>query len=168
MNSAKLAVSLGAVTLALTGITASAATNVVSDPVGFYKIAIPTGPNMISAPLPNISAFKGTVASVSGNNINFSGTPGFTSSAFGPVTVGGMPRGQFLLIVCKDADEIDGSPANVAGDWWVISNNSTTNVTVEPSGDVVGNFVEEGDTVEIRKLTSLKDIFWDRVRLHLG
>lgn len=163
MNSAKLAVSLGAVTLALTGITASAATNVVSDPVGFYKIAINPGANSISVPLPNISAFKGTVASVSGDIITFSGTPGFTANQFAPAVLGASmtPRAQYLVIICKDADKAEGAPDNTAGDWWLVQANSISSVTVANGGDTISAFVAPNDVVEIRKLTSLADMFGD-------
>jgi hypothetical protein len=157
MNSAKLAVSLGAVTLALSGLTASAATNVVSDPVGFYKIAINPGVNPISAPLQKISVFKGTVAGVIGNTINFTGTPSFTPDAFDPITVNASARAQYVAIVCNDADKASGAPDNITGDWFTVSDNAAGSVTVVNDGSL--SLLAAGDQVEIRKLSNLADLF---------
>ncbi len=159
MNSTKLAVSLGAVALAVSGLTATAATNVVSDPVGFYKIAINPGANAISAPLQEISTFKGTVASVSGDIITFSGTPGFGVNAFNPVTVNGSPRAQYVAILCNDADKAANDPNNATGDWWTIAANAAGSVTVVNGGDTISSFVAAGDQIEIRKLNSFAKLF---------
>jgi len=136
-----------------------AQTNVVSDPVGFYKIPIVAGANTFSVPLPKVHSYRGLIASVSGSNITFSGTPNLTAGAFAQATAGAEQRYQFMVLVKNDADQAGGASNNVTGDWWLVDNNTTNSVTVNTGGDTLTSILGTGDQLEIRKLTSAEDLF---------
>jgi uncharacterized protein (TIGR02597 family) len=142
-----LACSVGLLPLA----SAQAAPNVVSDPVGFYKVTINEGANFISAPLHKVHAYRGVVASVSGNTITFNGNPNFTANQFAPVT-SPAPRNQFIAIVRN-------SSGSNTGDWWTIQSNTGNSITVDPGADTMSSATPAGTQIEIRKLTSFKDLF---------
>jgi uncharacterized protein (TIGR02597 family) len=167
---AKLALSLGAIGFALAGATAQAQTNVISDPVGFYKIPLNPGANFVSAPLHPIQTYRGSIASISGSTINFSGSPSFVPNAFAPVTNGlaGVFNQYIAIVRSTTKGEVLTNNLFVppvvttnsyVGDWWVITANSTTNITVNPGSDVLASHLNVGDQIEIRKLTSIRDLF---------
>jgi uncharacterized protein (TIGR02597 family) len=142
-----LACSVGLLTLA----SAQEAPNVVSDPVGFYKVTINEGANFISAPLHKVHAYRGVVASVSGNTITFNGNPNFAVDQFNPVAVPAA-RNQYIVIVRNSA-------GSNTGDWWTIQDTTANTITVDPGADTMTTATPAGTQLEIRKLTSFKDLF---------
>src|ERR1043165_8867769 len=83
-----------------------AQTNVVSDPVGFYKVTLTAGAGtFIQAPLHKIQTYRGIVSSVVGNAVNLNGNPSFTANAFNRATLpgGSAQFYQYILIVRNDA-----------------------------------------------------------------
>lgn len=153
---AKLALSLGAIGFALAGATAQAQTNVISDPVGFYKLPIlPGQANTLSAPLHPIQTFRGTITNSTANTVSFGGSPNFAVNQFAPAS----GFSQFILIVRNDADKTNGAPNNVTGDWWEIVSNTANTITVNPGADNLATHLANGDQLEVRRLTSLQDLF---------
>jgi uncharacterized protein (TIGR02597 family) len=118
-------------------------------------------PQFISTPLHAIHAYRGLATNVTSNTVTFLGSPGFTPGAFAPHNFGGgagvFP--QYLLIVRRDADKATNDPANLTGDWWLITSNSTDSVTLNPAQGDPSALLGAGDQLEIRRLTSLKDLF---------
>src|ERR1051325_2232174 len=134
-----------------------AQTNVVSDPVGFYKVTLTAGAGkFIQAPLHKIQSYRGIVSGTSGNIVNLNGNPSFTANAFNKATIpgGSAQFYQYILIVRNDASATPG----IEGDWWFIESNTTTNITLNPSHGAVST-IGAGDQIEVRKLTSIADLF---------
>ncbi|MFN0066506.1 MAG: TIGR02597 family protein [Limisphaerales bacterium] len=124
----------------------------VSSPVGVHKITInPTGANVFAAPMQKKAAWTGAVASATASTITATGTPGWISSQFGPED----GYRQFLVILTKDASA---SPGN-AGDYWLISANTAGVLTVDASPIAPNVSLAAGDTIEVRPLVSVADIF---------
>jgi uncharacterized protein (TIGR02597 family) len=132
---------------------------VVSEPAGFFNIPINPGANSFATPLHQVPTYRGTVASVSGSTVTLSGSPGFGTAVFNQRTLGGKTWTQYILIVTKD-DVFN--PNNVEGDWWLITGNTANSVNVDHFLTLAlspASLIEVGDTVEIRKLTSVMDLF---------
>ena len=144
-----LACSVGLFTLA--SAQAAAPTNVVSDPVGFYKVNINEGANFVSAPMHKVHAYRGVVSGVSGNTITFNGNPNFAVDQFNPVATP-SPRNQYIAIVRNSAGSNE-------GDWWTIQDTAANTITVDPGADTMTTATPAGTQIEIRKLTSFKDLF---------
>ena len=122
----RTAVNLLACTVGLFTIASvQAQSNVVSDPVGFYKVAINPGANFIAAPLQKVHAYRGTVASVSANTVTLNGNPNFTVNQFGPLD----GFSQYILIVRNDNSANPG----IQGDWWNVTANAAGTVTLDPA-----------------------------------
>lgn len=145
---------------------ASGQSPVVTRPFGFFGVRLNSSPSTplahaISAPVYARHAYRGQVASVAGNIITFSGSPGFTVNAYGPVNLGGSAGAftQYIVLVRQDADKTPADPNNVTGDWWQITANGANSVTVNPAQGDPAALLGAGDELEIRKLTSLKDLF---------
>ncbi len=160
--------------LILAGTALHAQTNVVSDPVGFYKISIVPGGNVISAPMQPIQAYRGLAGARTANSVTFSTAASFAVNQFAPVTVatgtGNVQFNQYILVLRQTAKGITFTntsfvnPANpvitnnFSGDWWPIASNGTNSVTVTVGADDLTTHMNAGDSLEIRKLTSLKDL----------
>lgn len=130
-------------------------TNVVSDPVGFYKVTISPGANFVSAPLHKVHAYRGLVSTVVGNVVTFSGAPGFTASSFAPAD----GYSQYVALIKNDSNTNSPSSGNFQGDWWNVTANGTNSITLDPSQGAPTTFIGAGDRVELRKKTSLQDLF---------
>ncbi len=125
--------------------------NLVTAPVGSLQTQISIGGNAISAPLHSIPTYVGTVSGVSSNTLTVAGTP-WTVDAFNAKN--GFD--QYALVVRNDASA---PGAGVTGDWWTINDTAMNTVTLNTRGENLTTFVSAGDTIEIRKLTSLADLF---------
>lgn len=139
-----------------------AQTNVISDPVGFYKVNINAGANFMSAPLHAVHSYRGLVDSVAGNIVTLSGTPGFTVNAYGPALTGGpapISIPQYVMIVRQDSDTNSPTVGDYEGDWWLITANAAGTLTLDPAQGAPTSFIGAGDQIEVRKMTSLKDLF---------
>jgi uncharacterized protein (TIGR02597 family) len=132
----------------------NAQTNVISDPVGFYKVTINAGANFISAPLHKVHAYRGLVSGVSGNTVTFSNAA-FTVNAFGPAD----GFAQYIALIKKDNNTNAPTAGNAEGDWWKITANGTNSVTLNPAQGAPTSFIGVGDQIEIRKLVSMRDLF---------
>jgi uncharacterized protein (TIGR02597 family) len=151
------AASLAAVTTSVVAPRGQAA--VVSDPVTATKVTAASGATFVAPAGRNAPAYRGQLASVAGNTLTFAGSPGWTVNQFAPVNVGGTDFFQYLVILRSDrsADGLGNQ-----GDWWLVDSNGAGTVTVEPSAPPFGTTASRlgaGDTVEIIKLTSIKDLF---------
>lgn len=144
---------LGAAAL-LTANTAGAGSSPV---VGLYKVALTPGPNFLSSPLQRPAVLKATVASVSGNTVTFAGSPRMTPGAFNEQTIEfSRVFTQYILVLTRDASA---SPGNT-GDWFGVVSNTDSTLTLLPAAtQTPAASLAAGDEVEIRKLTSFKDIF---------
>ncbi len=129
-------------------------TNVLSDPVGFYKVNIGPGANFIAAPLQPMQEYRGARQSSTINSVTFSNTPNFVVNKYAPAD----GFNQYILIARFDADKTIGAADNITGDWWTIVSNTTNTVTVNPMSDNLSTYLGAGDQFEIRRLTSLKDL----------
>src|ERR1041384_1912731 len=132
-----------------------AVTNVLSDPVGFFKVPIATNANWLSAPMQPLATYRGTVLSVSGTNITFAGTPNFTVNQFNRVTNGALRLIQYMVIVRNDLHKNSTIPTGVAtnditGDWWkIIETPDSATIAVDPAFNTMSTTLEAGDTLEI-------------------
>ncbi|MEK7685649.1 MAG: TIGR02597 family protein, partial [Verrucomicrobiota bacterium] len=124
---------------------------VVTDPAGFYGVGLNAGPNAISVPLHNFATARGLVDSVSGSTVTVTGSPGWAANAF--AAKDGFS--QYILLVRKDASASPG----IEGDWWTIASNTGNTLTLNAGTDVLSNLLGSGDQIEVRRLTSMKDLF---------
>lgn len=124
--------------------------------VGLYKVAIPgNNATLASAPLHAKPSLTATVASVSGNVVSLAGSPGLVAGTLGPVSFDALQFSQYALFLKKDASATPGNQ----GDWFPITANAAGTVTVNPGSQTLAGVLAAGDIVEIRRLTSLKDIY---------
>ena len=119
--------------------------------VGVHKVTIVAGRNFISSPLHSNTQFAGSISGISANTLTFAANPAWTANQFAPVS----GRAQYIVIVTSDAS---GSPG-VEGDWWHVTGNTGQSVTVDNRGNNLSAHLAAGDTLELRRLTSLKDLF---------
>jgi uncharacterized protein (TIGR02597 family) len=122
---------------------------------GVSRLTLNPGANFISAPLQRKPAFVGKVSAVTASSITFAGFPNWSANQFGPVTVGATSIPQFAVIVRSDAAATPG----IQGDWWLATSNTAGTVTVQASGTDLTTLVAVGSELEIRPLTSIKDLF---------
>jgi uncharacterized protein (TIGR02597 family) len=121
---------------------------VVSGVAGYCTVGISPGANAVSVPVQPLSVARGVVESVSGGTVALKFGYNWAANAFGPA--GGYP--QYVLVVC-------GRTAGSAGDWWTITGNTGNSLTLDTGTDNLESLLASGDVVEIRRLTSLKDLF---------
>ncbi len=133
---------------------------VVTDPAGYYGVTLKAGPNAISVPLHNFATARGLVGSVSGSTVTVTGNPNWPASAFAPKD----GYSQYLLLVRKDASASPG----IAGDWWTIASNTGNTLTLSAGSDVLSSLLGSGDQIEVRRLTSMKDLFGTSATLVLN
>lgn len=134
-----------------------AATNAISDIVGFFKVTLIPGPNSVSPPMQPLASFRGVINNITGvpgSNVTFAGNPNFTVNQFSPVTVSGFKRNQYVLMVRETS-------STNAGDWWKIESNTADTVTVDVMGEDLSATIVPGTRFEIRKMTSIADMFGD-------
>lgn len=139
--------------------TLSTQAAVVSEPVTASKVIVANGATFVAPAGRNAPAYRGQVASVSGNTLTMAGSPGWTANQFAPVSLSGTDFFQYLVILRHDRSA-DG--AGNQGDWWLVDSNGAGTLTVEPSAAPFGTTASRlgvGDTVEIIKLPSVKDLF---------
>jgi uncharacterized protein (TIGR02597 family) len=147
------------VSLVLSG-AQSHAQEVYTQPVGFYKVPINAGssatPNLISAPLQRIHDYRGIVSSVTSNTVTVSGSP-WTLNQFAQIAVAGttLTNAQYILVVRKDASTSPG----VEGDWWPIISNTANTLTLGVGLEDLSVVLANPDQIEIRHLTTIRDIF---------
>jgi uncharacterized protein (TIGR02597 family) len=122
---------------------------------GVSRLTLNPGANFISAPLQRKPAFVGKVSAVTASSITFAGFPNWSANQFGPVTVGATSIPQFAVIVRSDAAATPG----IQGDWWLATSNTAGTVTVQASGTDLATLVAVGSELEVRPLTSIKDLF---------
>lgn len=128
----------------------SQAVDVYTDPVGFYKVSISSGANVISAPLQRTHDYRGLVASVTSSTVTVSGAPGWTANQFGPKD----GFSQYIVLLRQDASA---SPGN-EGDWWTVISNTSNSLTLDVGIQDLTTVLGAGDNLEIRHLTSLADL----------
>lgn len=140
-------------------LTPSGQAAVVSEPVTASKVTVTTGATFVAPAARNAPAYRGQVASVAGDTLILAGSPGWTANQFAPVNLNGTEFYQYLVILRHDRSAE--GPGN-QGDWWLVDSNGTGTLTVEPSGGPFGTTASRlgaGDTVEVIKLPSIKDLF---------
>ena len=62
---------------------------------------------------------------------------------------------QYILLVKEDASVSPG----VEGDWWHVTGNGANTVSVNAGSDDLASHLSAGDVLEVRQLTSIKDLF---------
>ena len=124
---------------------------VVTDPAGYYRVTLNAGANAISVPLHNFATARGLVDSVSGSTVTVTGNPSWTANAFAPQN----GFSQYIMLVRKDASASPG----IEGDWWTIASNTGNTLTLSAGTDVLSSLLGSGDQIEIRRLSSMKDLF---------
>lgn len=120
-------------------LNAQTPTTVTTDPVGFVSVTVPANSDAVLAvPLNRTSEYKGTVASISGNVVTVSGTPGWTASQF--VYNGTTQLKTYAMQMASGTKE--GLVAKITA-------NTTSTITVQFTGsdDLVG--VVAGDQIDI-------------------
>lgn len=132
----------------------------IGDVAGIHRLTLTAGPNFVSAPLHHAPAFRGKLDSVTAATISFGGSPGWSANQFGPRD----DNPQFIALLCKDASA---SPGN-EGDWWPVTGNTANTLSVNTAGDDLTTSLANGDEIEIRNLTSIKDLFGTGASLRLN
>lgn len=130
------------------------------DVVGVHRLSLASGPNFVSLPLHGAAAFRGVVQSVSASGMTVSVDPVWAADSFGPRD--GFT--QYIVLVRTDASESPG----IQGDWWPVQSNGADNLTVGTRGEDLSTLLAAGDEVEVRRLTSLKDLFGSGATLKLN
>lgn len=128
---------------------------------GLHKLSLSPGANFVSTPLQPKASFSGTVASSTANTVTLAGNPGFTANQF--AFQSGIA--QYILIVVKD---VSAPGVGVTGDWWHVTANASGTVTVNNGSDNLATVLAAGDQVEVRRLTSIKDLFGSGAGLVAG
>lgn len=121
-----------------------------SQPVGLIQIPINAGANFISAPLHRIHTYRGVVSSVDSASLTVVGDPAWTVNQFAPLD--GFT--QFIALVRGS-----GLTPSHAGDWWPVLANDGNSLTLDTRDEDLPSALIAGDHIEIRHLTSLKDLF---------
>lgn len=119
--------------------------------VGVHKLTLQAGANFISIPFHHRAAFVGSIQSVADNTVTMAGTSSLTPGQFGPRD--GIP--QYVMVITRDASESPG----VEGDWWHVTDNGVSSVVVDTMGEALPALLAAGDGFEVRKLTSIQDVF---------
>jgi len=131
--------------------------SVVSDPVTASEWTLASGANFLSAPAHQVPVFTGTVSSVSGDNVTLNGV--LAAGALNKVNLAGsgVYAHQYVLVVRND---VSSEGSGTQGDWFTVESNTASVVTVTPDGyATTASRVAAGNTVEVFKLLSLKDVF---------
>jgi uncharacterized protein (TIGR02597 family) len=140
-----------AIALVFGMISLGAAPADISDVAGVHKLALSAGPNFIAAPLHHAPSFRGAVSSATVGTISVAGNPGWSPNQFGPQD----GSAQFIALLRKDASA---SPGN-EGEWWPVTANTANSFSVDTRSADLTTIVANGDEIEIRRLTNLKDLF---------
>ena len=133
------------------GVPAQAASNAVPEVAGYCSMTLAGGPNFISVPLHRRAAYRGLMQSATANTVSFGGATGWQNDQLAPRE--GLT--QFILVVKRDVSTSPG----IEGDWWPIIGNSSNAVSLDPRSDNLATHLGSGDELEIRRLTSIKDVF---------
>lgn len=126
---------------------------------GLHRLTLNPGGNLVSLPLHGTAAYRGTVGSVAAASITPSTAPGWTAGAFGPQD----GYAQYLVLVRTAGAASPAEP----GDWWLVTGNAAGSVTVETRSQNLTTLLSAGDEIEIRRLTSVKDVFGSGASLRL-
>lgn len=131
--------------------------SVVSDPVTASEWTLSTGASFLSAPAHQVPAFTGTVLSITGDAVTLDGV--LAAGALNKVNLAGSGvfAYQYVLVVRND---LSSEGSGTQGDWFTVESNTASTVTVTPDGFAsTASRVAAGDTVEVFKLLTLKDVF---------
>ena len=83
----------------VTNDTGTSSTTVATDPVGYTTTTLQANSDtLVSIPLTRPAAYTGAIASISGNTITLSGTPGFTASQFVYASNGVQPNTYYAIV----------------------------------------------------------------------
>ncbi len=117
---------------AVAGTSAVRAASESTAPVGYQTLSLlDNSDTYVSVPFHRPAAYHGQVASVSGNVLTVSGTPGWTSGQF-VYTAGAQPNTYYVL-VRNSAKE---------GNYYTVTANSTNTLTIDPAGDTLSGLAE--------------------------
>lgn len=144
-----LGITLGLIT-SFTGYKA-AAIDVVTDPVGFYKLPCQgNSDTIVSTPFTRIPEFTGLIGSIAANVITVSNTPGFTANQFVYLGVA-LQSNHYYAVVSSGTQE---------GKLFPITNNTASTLSVQllPE-DLTG--VGAGDQIKIIPYWTLLTAFSD-------
>lgn len=153
-KAAKKAVLTATMALAAAGVLQA---SVVSDPVTASEWTLATGASFLTAPAHQVPVFSGAVLSVTGDVVTIDGV--LAAAALNKVNLAGSGvfAYQYVLVVRND---LSSEGSGTQGDWFTVESNTASTVTVTPDGyATTGSRVAAGDTVEVFKLLSLKDVF---------
>lgn len=128
--------------------TASAQTEVFTQPVGFYKVSLLTNSDTFaSIPFTRIPEFNGLVSSVAGSVINVGGSPGWTAGQWATPTVNGyLP---YFVLFISGAKE---------GAYYTVTNSGVSTLDVELTPEDLSGIVA-GDKLRIIPFWTLNTIF---------
>lgn len=132
----------------------------LSEVSGVHRLALTAGPNLISAPLHRAASFRGTVSGVAAGTLTFGTSPGWTANQFGPRDA----RYQFVALLRTDISIDPGHQ----GEWWPVTANTANALSLDTGGEDLTTLVGAGDAIEVRQLTSLKDLFGTGASLRLN
>jgi hypothetical protein len=119
--------------------------------VGVHRLSLESGPNFVSVPLHGAATLSAVVESASATGVTLAVDPGWAANELAPRD----GFAQYILLVRSDASESPG----VQGDWWRVVGNGTDSLTVDTRGEDLTTLLAAGDEVEVRRLTSVKDLF---------
>jgi uncharacterized protein (TIGR02597 family) len=130
----------------------ASAQSVTTDPVGFTSIACPANSDTyLSVAFTRPPEFTGLIASVSGNTLTISGTPGWNNNQF-VYAAGSQPKTYYALI---------GPHASVnpnEGRGYTITSNGSNTLTVNLNGDDISG-VQANTQVLILPYATLASVF---------
>ncbi len=116
---------LAAAACAVAGLSAARAATESTAPVGYQTISLlDNSDTYVSVPFHRPAVYHGQVASISGNVITVSGTPGWTSSQF--VYAAGTQPNTYYVLVRNGAKE---------GNYYTVTANGSNTLMLDPAGD---------------------------------
>ncbi len=130
--------------------TTDAQTNVVTDPVGFYKVVLLTNSDsFVSIPFTRPPAYTGIIDAISSNVVMVSGSP-WTNNQFVYNPSGGQSNTYYMLIVSTNN--------NREGAYYLITANTTNTLTIDLVPEDLGG-VGSGDRISIIPFWTLNTVF---------
>jgi hypothetical protein len=119
--------------------------------VGSRPLVLNAGPNVITAPFARAPHYRGGVQTVTSNTVALAQPGAWSNNQFAPRH--GFT--QSILLVTRDQSENPGCE----GDWWPVLAHTNGIFTVNPRGADLSSVLSPGDQIELRPLTTFRDLF---------
>ncbi len=123
----------------------------MADILGFRSMLLNAGPNIVTSPFASVARVRITVDTLASNTVTLAQPGMWTPHEF-------VPRDGFaqtILLVIRDQSESPGCQGN----WWPVIGHTNATFTVDTRGEDLTDILSPGDQVELRPLTSVRDLF---------